>query len=246
MHILMNNITARHAVQVLFDALNSAETMTAQDKAAYAASHNLRELARLAGNVGAIPPIGNSTIVNMDFYWGECARLLGLNTELLKRQRFHTRQAAARKEAGIAERKPKNQVVKAATFLFCPLQLTEAFAPSSKLSQVRNDYWLQKTIRQESWIAAQDLVADYNGDKQQYLMSVLGKCNSASTSRALDACEATLDGEILTNGGFGLRKQFWKFVNYHLDSIVPRDLEFIIDIYKAIDREAHNTDRVAA
>lgn len=247
------NVPTTHAIQALFAAINHGEDMPADLQKEYFASFNFSKLINDAvahckegDELTQVASLKNSAGTNIDKLWAACIRLLGLNLEVLRRERFQARQAAARKLAGIAERQRKNQVVSKIVYLFCPDQITAAFAINKYLPAPRAEFWLQKSIRQECWIAASDLVRDYVDDNRHYLISTLARCNSALNGNALTAAESALNGEQLTNGGFGIRKQFWKFVSYHIDSILPKDLAVIIDIQKAIDRETHATDHVTA
>ena len=232
------------AISDLFVAINGAEAFTPEVRATYFNSANFGALVTKA-EFTDLTYDGTRTDGVVDKLWSKCIKALGLNEEALRRQRFHARQEAARKSAGIAARTRKTVTETEKEFLFCSVKAEYSFGTHRYLPADRTAFWLQKWIRQTCWVAAFDLVHDYSGDKQSYLISVLARANAATNAKALDTGENTLEGTQLTNGIIGLRKQFWKFVDYHLTGITPKDLGVIIDIHKAIDRETHNTDRVA-
>lgn len=172
--------------------------------------------------------------------WVCCGTALGHNMEKLKLERFHARQLAARKVAGVAERVRKQNKPVDIRYVFSATNTAAEFPDDVHLPQARREFWQQKHMRQTCWLLACGLFHDCR-ELRQILTDTTELITNVTTAAAVTHFETHMQGSVMTEGTLALRKQFWKFVSYRLGDIVPRDLAIVIDIERAIQRETHNT-----
>lgn len=170
-------------------------------------------------------------------------------TKVSQEQKLKDFQALQTSKRAVQKRVDTKQVSVAAELLYDteqeanPFELfTEAeyafFTDSDRAS------WQHKSARQYCWLAA---VAAVQGTMDKHrtgvnhaagdLQRMSEQAMHAGTESYLSGTETRLMGEVCTSGRLVMRKQFWKFVSYKLQKIVPKDLTYIVDIRRAINAD---------
>lgn len=171
------------------------------------------------------------------------------NTKVSQEQKLKAFQAQQVSKRGVQKRVDTPQVSVAAELLYDAEQEPNPF---ELFTETENEFftdsdrtsWQHKSARQYCWLAAVDAVQS-TADKHHTginhaagdLQRMSEQAIHAGTESYLSGTEAKLMGEVCTSGRLVMRKQFWKFVSYKLQKIVPKDLTYIVDIQRAINAD---------
>jgi hypothetical protein len=168
-------------------------------------------------------------------------------TKVSQEQKLRAFQAQQVSKRAVQKRIDTKQVSVAAELLYDAEQEPNPFA---LFTDAENEFftdsdrssWQHKSARQYCWLAA---VAAVQGTMDKHrtgvnhtaddLQRMSEQAMHAGTESYLSGTETRLMGEVCTSGRLVMRKQFWKFVSYKLQKIVPKDLTYIVDIQRAIN-----------